>query len=80
MALIPPFFLDCVVAVGFPDEDGGKKWSASGFLYGKLVEEGSAKEKTYEIFLVTNRHVFEVWRVHMFALIPRRMPPLVIMS
>ncbi len=59
MALIPPFFLDCVVAVGFPDEDGRKKWSASGFLYGKLVEEGSAKEKTYEIFLVTNRHVFE---------------------
>ena len=59
MALIPPFFLDCVVAVGFPDEDGTKKWSASGFLYGKLVEEGSAEEKTYEIFLVTNRHVFE---------------------
>ncbi|MCH8017214.1 MAG: hypothetical protein IH917_11375, partial [Acidobacteria bacterium] len=59
MALIPPFFLDCVVAVGFPDEDGRKKWSASGFLYGKLVEKGSAKDKTYEIFLVTNRHVFE---------------------
>ena len=59
MALIPPVFLDCVVAVGFPDEDGRKKWSASGFLYGKLVEEGSAEEKTYEIFLVTNRHVFE---------------------
>jgi S1-C subfamily serine protease len=61
MALIPPFFLDCVVAVGFPDEDGEKKWSASGFLYGKLVEKGSAKakDKTYEIFLVTNRHVFE---------------------
>ena len=59
MALIPPFFLDCVVAVGFPEDDGSKKWSASGFLYGKLVEEGSAEKKTYEIFLVTNRHVFE---------------------
>ena len=59
MALIPPIFLDCVVAVGFPDENGRKKWSASGFLYGKLVEEGSGEEKTYEIFLITNRHVFE---------------------
>lgn len=59
MALIPPFFLDCVVAIGFPETAGSKKWNASGFLYGKLVEDESAEEKTYELFLVTNRHVFE---------------------
>ena len=59
MALIPPFFLDCVVAIGFPETAGSKKWNASGFLYGKLVEDESAEEKTYELFLVTNRHAFE---------------------
>jgi S1-C subfamily serine protease len=58
MALIPPFFLDCVVAIGFDTPDGGRRYAATGFLYGKfLTEEGG--NKTYKIFLVTNKHVFE---------------------
>ena len=38
MALIPRFFLDCVVAIGVPtkkEQDKEQtKWIASGFLYG----------------------------------------------
>lgn len=57
MALIPPFFLDCVVALG---KASGSEiaWIASGFLYGEFLKmEG--EEKFYNIFLVTNRHVFQ---------------------
>ena len=61
MALIPPFFLDCVVAIGLIASDGNlKQWTASGFLYGEMVREGSkVEENEYRIFLVTNRHVFQ---------------------
>ncbi len=58
MALIPPFFLDCVVALGFDTPDGGKRYSATGFLYGKFLAQDGEK-KTYKVFLVTNKHVFE---------------------
>jgi S1-C subfamily serine protease len=57
MALLPPFFLDCVVAIGSADEQGKKQWVASGFLYGEFVEKVSDTEKRYRVYLVTNRHV-----------------------
>lgn len=53
MALIPEFFMDAVVALGVEQGDS-KKWCATGFLIGKKVTEGS-----YQIFLVTNKHVFQ---------------------
>ncbi|MCX6636199.1 MAG: serine protease, partial [Acidobacteria bacterium] len=72
--LIPPFFLDCVVAVGKRAvvldmngrpviENGVPKlrWEAvaSGFLYGHATGEKDQKgEPLYTTFLVTNRHVF----------------------
>jgi S1-C subfamily serine protease len=57
MALIPSFFLDCVVAIGFDTTGKGRQYVATGFLYGKLIaQEGEGK--TYRIFLVTNKHVF----------------------
>ncbi|HLE03774.1 MAG TPA: hypothetical protein VI729_04060, partial [Anaerolineales bacterium] len=59
MALIPPFFLDCVVAIGRPADSGGRAWIASGFIYGHYVEMGEGASKKYRLFLVTNRHVFE---------------------
>ena len=59
MALIPPFFLDAVVAVGFAGDDGKPTYRATGFIYGHFDELQSEKEKTYGIFLVTNRHVLE---------------------
>ena len=59
MALIPPFFLDCVVAIGLLASNGTKEWVASGFLFGEFVERKSPTEATYRVYLVTNRHVFE---------------------
>ncbi|NMC80335.1 MAG: trypsin-like peptidase domain-containing protein [Chloroflexi bacterium] len=58
MALIPPFFLDCVVAIGFDTPKKTIQYSATGFLYGKFISiEG--EHRKYRIFLVTNKHVFE---------------------
>lgn len=75
MALIPPFFLDCVVAIGDPAPGLGTRWIATGFLYGEHVvdeptkntensgsdgpSDDSQTEKHYRIALVTNRHVFD---------------------
>jgi len=55
MALIPPHFLNCVVAIGFEDANGDRRYAATGFLYGKRMSVG---EPIYNVALVTNRHVF----------------------
>ena len=60
MALIPPFFFDCVVAIGERAVDKHISFTATGFLYGKLVIKGeSAETNQYRVYLITNRHVFE---------------------
>lgn len=53
MALIPEFFMDAVVALGV-GQGISKRWLATGFLVGRKVSENS-----YQIFLVTNKHVFK---------------------
>lgn len=58
MGLIPPFFLDCVVAIGSVDSQNKTSWVASGFLYGHHTPTKEAPTR-YTVFLVTNRHVFE---------------------
>ena len=59
MALIPPFFLDCVVAIGFATNDE-VRYVATGFLVGHLVENApEIKNRKYRVYLVTNRHVFK---------------------
>lgn len=58
MALIPPFFLDCVVALGNDDQEGSRQWTASGFLYGHLLKS-KRDTNEYNLYLVTNRHVLE---------------------
>jgi S1-C subfamily serine protease len=58
MSLIPPFFLDCVVAIGFPGQDDKPSYLATGFLYGEFRELAADNQKAYAVFLVTNRHVF----------------------
>lgn len=60
MALIPPVFLNTVVALGEQQPDGSMKSHATGFLYGHpsgTIDESGRKQ--YSVFLVTNRHVFE---------------------
>ena len=54
MALIPPFFADCVVAIGTNDTKGNRYWIASGFFYGVPTSQRTRAEQVY---LVTNRHV-----------------------
>jgi hypothetical protein len=57
MAVIPPFFLDCVVAIGLL-ADGKTTWVASGFLYARVLAQEN-EQVTFIAYLVTNRHVLE---------------------
>ena len=60
MALIPPGFLNSVVALGGPSQDGDVRYTATGFLYGFPTEQTNENgANLYRIFLVTNRHVVE---------------------
>lgn len=58
MALIPRFFLDCVVAIGVPWRKKQIRWIASGFLYGDFWKIEN-EQKIYHIYLITNRHVLK---------------------
>jgi S1-C subfamily serine protease len=64
MALIPPFMLDCVVAIGFRDEKGNIAYVGTGFLFGRfLARIPNSELSSYRLFLVTNRHVLGDERV-----------------
>ena len=60
---IPPFFIDCVVALGRPQAPSPGQppvWvtEASGFLYGVPMDSETDRSKhQYDVYLVTNRHV-----------------------
>jgi S1-C subfamily serine protease len=74
-ALIPPFFLDCVVALGRKDRVSAPPpppgvqaapplygpwiFEASGFLYGKFIKKHDEQNNEYHLYLVTNRHVIQ---------------------
>lgn len=58
MALIPPFFLDCVVGIGIINE-AKKQWIGTGFLFGNFKEKINETEANYEVFLITNKHVIQ---------------------
>lgn len=58
MALIPSFFLDCVVAIGIDTTPKEFQWISSGFLYGHFLESVGNKN-AYLVYLITNRHVFQ---------------------
>jgi hypothetical protein len=57
LGLIPPFYFDCVVAIGSGDSEK-PTWVASAFLYGHHTPTIEQSNR-YGIFLVTTRHVFE---------------------
>jgi S1-C subfamily serine protease len=59
MALIPPFFLDCVVAIGTLNDKFEKVWVGTGFLVGKLNKVNEDGTKNYSPYLVTNKHVLK---------------------
>lgn len=57
MALIPPFFLNCVVSIGISaPAQGQTAWIGTGFIVGRPIEDESGT-KRYHTFLVTNKHV-----------------------
>ena len=60
MALIPPDYLNTVVALGGPSQDGSMQYTATGFLYGHPtgITDENGKPR-YWLFLITNRHVSE---------------------
>jgi len=75
MALLPPFFLDCVVAIGIRDDKRTTQWVASGFLYGHFLYKIDEKTNRYRVYLVTNRHVLEGHRVVYLRFNPREAMP-----
>jgi S1-C subfamily serine protease len=62
-ALLPPFYVECVVALGRVQSGGPgqpTQWitEASGFLYGVAADaETDMAKHQYRVYLVTNRHV-----------------------
>ena len=75
MALIPPFFLDCVVAIGIDVGEGKRRWVASGFLYGHFLSKVDEETNQYRTYLVTNRHVLEGQKVVYLRFNPREAVP-----
>lgn len=75
MALIPPFFLDCVVAIGIDAGEGERQWIASGFLYGHFLFKVDEETNRYHTYLVTNRHVLEGQKVVYLRFNPREAVP-----
>lgn len=60
MALIPPSYLDAIVAIGTASEENPVRLVATGFFYGFPRDvDPTGEAKSHNIFLVTNRHVIE---------------------
>lgn len=58
MALLPPFFLDTIVAIGVGDDPAKRRWIATGFIYGNAIPPSKTiKDKRYRLWLITNKHV-----------------------
>ena len=58
MALLPPFFLDTVVAIGIHDDPTKRQWIGTGFIYGNAIPSETPSNPTrYRLWLITNKHV-----------------------
>ena len=58
MALLPPTFLHCVVAIGDHAQSGPPRYVATGFAYGHLAARAGSGDGLYQSFIVSNKHVF----------------------
>ena len=58
MTLIPPHYLNTLVAIGEGTE-GGFRCGATGFLYGHPGDISDDRQQMYYYYLVTNRHVVD---------------------
>lgn len=60
MALLPPFCLNTVAAIGIGDDPDKRSWVATGFLFGKIIDpKAAADKKQWRLWLITNKHVLE---------------------
>jgi len=60
MPLLPPNYLDCVVAIGAGADPQKRKWIGTGFLYGLYANEDDKQgNRLYTVFLISNKHVFK---------------------
>lgn len=59
MALLPPWCLDSVVAIGVGHDPAQRRWIGTGFIYGSFVSVNQTGEKTYRLWLITNKHVLK---------------------
>jgi len=59
MSLLPPFFLNTVVALGVGEDQTKRQWIGTGFLFGKIINpsEPDDAKRQYSIWLITNKHV-----------------------
>jgi hypothetical protein len=62
MALLPPFMLDAVVAIGVGDDVSNRRWIGTGFLFGEAL---GGTPPQWTPYLVTNKHVLgahdQIW-------------------
>jgi len=56
MALIPPRFLDCILAIGEPQSDGTVFWMGTGCIFGYPYEEKNADGDTQYLAVFPLRH------------------------
>ncbi len=64
MALIPPFFIDTVIAIGKQIGAGAsmrKQWIGTGFIFAtfKNINADDPTKSDYKIHLITNKHVLQ---------------------
>jgi len=59
MPLLPPHYLDAVVAIGAGHTGTDRRWIGTGFFYGVPAESTDGQgNRYYTIFLISNKHVF----------------------
>ena len=54
MAIIPPFFMDAVVALGIKTPEQKMNWIGTGFLVGRKETSDPSRST---IYIITNKHV-----------------------
>jgi len=72
-ALLPPSFINAVVAIGHKESNGAWVTEASGFFYGYLVQDDpDPTKRRYQVFLITNWHVIDNHTVVSIRLNPKK--------
>lgn len=60
MPLLPPIFINTVVAIGIENEKKEKRWIGTGFCFGKAVDTKiELSKRKYFIWIITNNHVLD---------------------